>query len=114
MKSLSRVQLFATPWTDPGLKLGCPTLQADSLLSEPQGSFFLTLPPALIKVLCIPSGSVVKNLLPMQKMRVQSLVQEDLLEKEMATHSSIFVWEIPRTEEPGRLQPTGLQRVGHD
>ena len=39
----------------------------------------------------------------MQKMRVQSLVQEDLLEKEMATHSSIFVWEILRIEEPGGL-----------
>ena len=62
MKSLSRVQLFATPWTDPGLELGSPTLQAESLLSEPQGSFFLTLPLALIKGLCIPGGSVVKNL----------------------------------------------------
>ena len=47
---------------DPGLKLRSPALQADSLPSEPHGSFFLTLPPALIKGLCIPSGSVVKNL----------------------------------------------------
>ena len=39
---------------------------------------------------------------------------EDLLEKEMATHSSILAWKIPWTEEPGRLQSTGSQRVGHD
>ena len=39
---------------------------------------------------------------------------EDPLEEEMATHSSILVWEIPWTEEPGRLQSTGLQRAGHD
>ena len=45
---------------------------------------------------------------------VQSLGREDPLEKEMATHSSILAWEIPWTEEPGRLQSMGLQRVGHD
>ena len=45
---------------------------------------------------------------------VQSLGQEDLLEKEMATHSSILAWKIPWTEEPGRLQSMGLKRVGHD
>ena len=45
---------------------------------------------------------------------VQSLGQEDLLEKEMATHSSILAWKIPWTEEPGRLQSMGSQRVGHD
>ena len=45
---------------------------------------------------------------------VQSLGQEDPLEKEMATHSSILAWKIPWTEEPGRLQFMGLQRVGHD
>ena len=39
---------------------------------------------------------------------------EDLLEKEMATHSSILAWRIPRTEEPGGLQSVGSQRVGHD
>ena len=46
--------------------------------------------------------------------RVQSLGWEDLLEKEMATHSSILAWKIPWTEEPGRVQSVGLQRVGHD
>ena len=46
--------------------------------------------------------------------RVQSLGWEDPLEKEMATHSSILAWRIPWTEEPGRLQSMGSQRVGHD
>ena len=50
----------------------------------------------------------------MWETRVQSLGQEDLLEKEMATHSSSLAWEIPWTEEPGRLQSMGLQRVGHN
>ena len=45
---------------------------------------------------------------------IQSLGQEDPLEKEMATHSSILSWRIPWTEEPGGLQSTGSQRVGHD
>ena len=48
-----------------------------------------------------------------QGMRVQSLGQEDLLEKEMATHPSILPWEIPWTEEPGGLQPMGSQKVEH-
>ena len=55
-----------------------------------------------------------KCLPPMQETRVQSLGQEDPLEKEMATHSSILAWRIPRTEELGRLQSMGSQRVGHD
>ena len=45
---------------------------------------------------------------------VQSLGWEDLLEKEMETHSSILAWKIPRTEEPGRVQSMGSQRVGRD
>ena len=47
-------------------------------------------------------------------MQIQSLGQEDTVEKEMATHSSILAWKIPRTEESGRLQSMGSQRVGHD
>ena len=50
----------------------------------------------------------------MQETQVRSLGQEDLLEKEMATHSSILAWEISGTEEPGRLQSMGSQRVGHN
>ena len=57
---------------------------------------------------------MVKNLPAMQETGVQSLGQEDPLEKGMATHSSILAWEIPWTEEPGRLQSIGSQRVGHD
>ena len=49
-----------------------------------------------------------------QEARVQPLGQEGSLEKEMATHSSILAWKIPWTEEPGRLQSMGSQRVGHD
>ena len=49
-----------------------------------------------------------------QETLVQFLGQEDPLEKEMATHSSILAWEIPWTEEPGRLLPIGLHRIGHD
>ena len=60
---------------------------------------------------------VAQRLKPLPAMRetwVQSLGQEDPLEKEMATHSSIFAWRIPWTEEPGVLQSTGSQRVGRD
>ena len=50
----------------------------------------------------------------MQVTQVQSLGWEDLLEEEMATHSSILAWEIPWSEDPGRLESKGLQRVRHD
>ena len=56
----------------------------------------------------------VKRLPAMQETQVQSLGWEDPLEKEMVTHSSILAWKIPWTEEPGRLQSMGSQRVGHD
>ena len=46
-------------------------------------------------------------------MQVQSLGQKDPLEEEMATHSSVLAWKTPRTEEPGRLQSLGSQRVRH-
>ena len=50
----------------------------------------------------------------MKDRRAQSLGGKDTLEKGMATHSSIFAWEVPWTEESGRIQSIGLQRVGHD
>ena len=56
----------------------------------------------------------VKFLLLMQETWVPSLDQEVLLEKEMATHSSILAWRVPRTETPGRPQSMGSQRDGHD
>ena len=59
-------------------------------------------------------GAVVKNLLAMQKMWVRSLNKEDTLEEEMAAHSSVLAWKIPWTEEPGRLQSMGSQRVRQD
>ena len=57
-------------------------------------------------------AQMVKNLPAMKETGVQSLGQEDTLEKGMATHSSILAWRIPWTGEPGRLHPMGSQRVG--
>ena len=61
-----------------------------------------------------PGGSAVKNPPAIQETRVQSLSWEDPLEKRMATHSSVPAWEIPWTEELGRLQSVRSQRVEHD
>ena len=69
-------------------------------------------------MLCLMVSSLVvqmvKRLPAMQETWVPSLVQEDPLEKEMATHSSTLAWKIPWTEKPGRLQSVGSQRVGHN
>ena len=59
-------------------------------------------------------AQMVKRLSTMWETWVRSLGREDPLEKEMAIHSSTVARKIPRTEEPGRLQSMGLQRVGHD
>ena len=59
-------------------------------------------------------AQMVKHLPKMRETRVQSLGWEDLLQKEMATHSSILAWKTPWTEKPGRLQFVGSRRVGHD
>ena len=59
-------------------------------------------------------AQMVKRLSTMQETWVRSLGWEDPLEKEMAIHSRTIAWKIPWTEEPGRLQPMGSQRVGHD
>ena len=61
-----------------------------------------------------PRAQMVKNLPAMQETQVQLLGQEDPVEKEMATHSSILAWEIPWAEEPGGLQSVGSQRVGYN
>ena len=72
----------------------------------------------LCNVLYYPWSSLVaqtvKRLPTMRETLVQSLGQEDLLEKEMAIHSYILAWRIPWTEEPGGLQSMGSQSVGHD
>ena len=62
----------------------------------------------------LPVAQMVKNLSAMKETQVQSLGWEDPPEKEMATCSSTLAWKIPWTEEPGRLQSIGSQRVGHD
>ena len=59
-------------------------------------------------------AQMVKHLLTMRDTWVRSLGWEDPLEKEMATHSSTLAWKTPWTEEPGRLESLGSQRVGHD
>ena len=60
------------------------------------------------------NGKAVKCLPTMQETCVLSLGQEDLLERAMANHASTLAWKIPWTEEPGRLQSMGSQRVGHE
>ena len=70
-----------------------------------------------IMPMSFPGGSVIKNLLAVQEIqetRVQSLDGVDALEKEMATHSSILAWEIPRIEEPCGSHSMGSQRVRHN
>ena len=59
-------------------------------------------------------AQIVRNLPAMRETQVRSLGQEYPLEEGKATHSSILAWRIPWTEEPGRLQSIGSQRVGHD
>ena len=69
-------------------------------------------------MVCIKKTSLVaqtvKRLPTMPETQIQSLGLEDLLEKEMAIHSSILAWKIPWTKEPGRLQSMGSQKVRHD
>ena len=65
-------------------------------------------------VLASLEAQLVKNLPAMWETRVRPLGREDLLEEEMATHSSVLTWRIPWTEESGRLQSMGSQRVRHD
>ena len=69
------------------------------------------MPPALSTSLV---AQMVKRLPAMRESQVRFLGWEDPLEKEMAIHSRTIAWKIPWTEEPGRLQPMGSQRVGHD
>ena len=59
-------------------------------------------------------AQTVKRLPIMRETQIESLDREDLLEKEIVTHSSILAWKIPWTEKPGRLQAMELQRVGHE
>ena len=65
-------------------------------------------------VICLSLFNLPKNVPAVQETQVRLLSQEDPLEKEMATHSSILAWKILLTEDPGGLQSMGLQIVGHD
>ena len=82
------------------------------LLNITKGMFCKDLLPASPGASLV--AQTVKNLPAMRENQVQSLGWEDLLEKGMTTHSSILAWRIPWTEEAGRLQSMGLQRVRHD
>ena len=96
-------------WSQDGLN--CEVLGSGFVSSSFLNFFLITGPTR-------EAGSSVVKKLPsnarVQETQVRSLGQEDPLEEEMATHSSILVWRIPWTEEPGGLQSMGSQRVGHD
>ena len=78
--------------------LGC-SVAVDSDYTQPWASLVAQ------TVNCLPT---------MRETRVRSLGREDPLKKEMETHSSVLAWKVPWTEDPGRLQSMGLQRVGHN
>ena len=75
---------------------------------------FSSIKPSYLPLWGFSGGSVVNNLPSIQEMRVQFLGQEDPLEEEMATHSSVLAWRIPGMGEPGGLEPMGSQRGRHD
>ena len=83
--------------------------------SGPGGLLQYSLWSCIFNSLCnIQGGSVESICVPVQKTWVQSLSQEDPLEKEVATHPSILAWRIPWREEPDELQSMGSKRVGHN
>ena len=104
MATHSSILAWKIPWIEEPGGLQSMGLQALDTTKPLQFHFFMT---SLV-------AQTVKRLPTMQETQVQSLDWEDLLEKEMATHSSILAWKIPWTEEPGRLQSMGSQRVGHN
>ena len=77
-------------------------------------NYILQAKPSQLPFLVNKVAQTVKRLSTMRETWVRSLGREDPLEKEMAIHSSAIAWKIPWTEEPGRLQSMGSQRVGHD
>ena len=81
---------------------------------KPEAELWLSLPFVYSYRPAPRVAQTVKNLPAVQETRVRSLGQEDPLEKEMATHSSILAWKIPWTEEPGGLQSMGLRTVRYD
>ena len=130
----SCVWLFATPWTvaprllgswdSPGKNIGVGSHSLSFFMMSSSHfriieRIWIIFPYALENGFHLVKraslvAQMVKNLPAMQETWVQSLGWEDPLEKGKATHSSILAWRIPQTEEPGGLQPTGSQRIGHD
>ena len=105
--------LLGSGWDHPGISLVTVTQYNWSPGSRSGG--LVNYKWFLVNIRVVSSGgSVVNNLSAKQETWVQSLGQEDPLEKEMATHSTILSWRIPWTEEPGGLQSTGPQRIRHD
>ena len=99
----------------PGIEPTSPTLQGRLLTTRPPRIvplFFNCYSFSIQRTTLV--AQTVKRLSTMRETRVRSLGREDPLEKEMAIHSSTIAWKIPWTEEPGRLQSMGSQRVGHD
>ena len=125
VKLLCRVQLFVTPWTvayqaplsmeSPGKNtgVGCYFFLQGIFPTQGSNPGLPNCRQILYHLSSLVAQSV-KSLSAMQETQVQSLCEEDPLEKEMATHSNILAWRIPWTEEPGGLQSMGSQRVGHD
>ena len=95
-----------------GYYIYCLLRLKQSSVRYPYSSFICSL--LIFVVWATLVAQMVKFLPTMRETQVQSLGWEDLLEKEMATYSSILAWKIPWTEEPIRLQSMGSQRVGHD
>ena len=101
---------FWVPWeVKEGVDAGCSLL---SSVYDAPSTWFISFVLSWAGASLV--AQMVKNPPAVQETQVQCLDQEDLLEKEMATHSSILAWEIPWTEKPGRLQSMRSQRVGHD
>ena len=82
-------------------------------VKQNHNGIFALLRTITLERLGFSGGSVVNNLPAKQETRVL-ILNQNLLKEEMATYSSILAWEIPWTEEPGRLQSMGSQRVGHN
>ena len=89
------------------IELSIPVFKLNTVKSSPLESTYTSVWAFLLT-------QTIKNSPAMLETRVQSLDQEDPLEKGMATHSSILAWRIPCTEKPGGLQSMGWQRVGHN
>ena len=100
-----------------GIAIATPECRKRAVQPVPEWEFykkFQLIPPSPTTRKSSLVAKRFKCLLEMRENWVRSLGREDPLEKEMATHSRIFAWSIPWMEEPGGLQSTGSQRVGHD